>query len=132
MQQMLVMIDYYKGQPIEINPYYGFHQLAEVAIKALSPGVNDPETAVLSLNAITDLFVYKLQHFSQLVFEDENGTSRVYTSEWTFEKLFAECYYSIWEYGKNDRYIQDAMQQMINQLKQLDTEGRYSALFTVF
>lgn len=131
-EQIMTMIDSYNGQPIDINPYYGFHQLAEVAIKALSPGINDPETAVLSLHAITDLFFYKLHHFNQSAFEDENGTARIYTSEWSFEKLFAECYYPIWEYGKNDRYIQSSLQEMISQLKQCDTDARHASLFTTF
>lgn len=131
-ERLAVFIDFYNGQPIEINPYYGFHQLAEVAIKALSPSINDPETAVLSLNALTDLFAYKLHHFSHSIFEDEKNIARVQSIEWSFEKLFEECYYPIWEYGKKDRYIQDSMQQMISQLNQLDTENRYSSYFTIF
>ncbi|HEY5369652.1 MAG TPA: DUF2254 domain-containing protein [Hanamia sp.] len=129
--EMMIMIDFYNGQPIDINPYYGFHQLAEVAIKALSPAINDPETAVLSLHALTDLFVYKLNHFNKIIWEDEESVVRIQTVDWTFEKLFSECYYPIWNYGKNDRYIQDAMKQMINQLRQLDAEGTHAALFTI-
>ncbi|MEO6915570.1 MAG: DUF2254 family protein, partial [Chitinophagaceae bacterium] len=41
---LLQKVDCYSGQPIDLNPVYGYHQLAEVAIKALSPGINDPET----------------------------------------------------------------------------------------
>lgn len=131
-EQMLVFIDFYNGQPIEINPYYGFHQLAEVAIKALSPGINDPETAVLSLHALTALFAYKLHHFNQSIFEDEKGVVRVQTMEWSFERLFEACYFPIWDYGKKDRYIQNAMQQMIDQLKERDTEERHTPLLTNF
>lgn len=131
-ERLAVFIDFYNGQPIEINPYYGFHQLAEVAIKALSPAINDPETAVLSLHALTDLFASKLHLFNQSIFEDEKSTVRVQTFERSFEKLFEECYYPIWEYGKKDRYIQDAMQQMTEQLKHSDTAGKHTQLFTDF
>ncbi len=58
--------------------------------------------------------------------------ARVEIFERSFEKLFEECYLSIWGYGKKDLYIQDAMEQMISQLNQLDTERRYSSLFTIF
>ena len=129
---IMVAIDFYNGQPIDINPYYGFHQLAEVAIKALSPSINDPETAVLSLHALTGLFAYKLHHFNQSIFEDEKNIARVQSFVWSFEKLFEECYYPIWEYGKKDRYIQDAMQQMTEQLKYSDTHGKHTQLFTDF
>ena len=131
-EEMLTRVDFYNGQPIDINPYYGFHQLAEVAIKALSPGINDPETAVLSLHALTDLFAYKFHHFNQSKFEDENGNVRIQTFDRSFEDLFEECYLPIWEYGKSDLYIQNAMQEMLEQLKQCDTEGRHTQLFTNF
>ena len=83
-EDIMVAMDFYNGQPIDINPYYGFHQLAEVAIKALSPSINDPETAALSLHALTDLFAYKLYHFSQSIFEDEKNIARIQSFEWSF------------------------------------------------
>jgi uncharacterized membrane protein len=55
-------VDFYKGQPIGINANYGFNQLAEVAIKALSPGINDPGTAVISLHALSDMFAFRMYH----------------------------------------------------------------------
>ena len=131
-ERILLPIDFYDGQVIQRNSYYGFHQLTEVALKALSPGINDPETAVLSLHAITDLFSYKLNHFTQSIFEDENGVVRIQTCEWSFENFFAKFFYPIWEYGKKDLYIQNAMLQMIDQLKQSDTSGNHSSLFTIF
>lgn len=99
-EQMMTMIDFYNGQPIDINPYYGFHQLAEVSIKALSPAINDPETAVLSLHAITDLFAYKLRHFNQSAFKDENGTVRVQTLDWSFENFLKNAITPFGNMGK--------------------------------
>ena len=131
-KDLLIPIDFFEGQDIQQNYYYGFHQLAEVALKALSPGINDPETAVLSLHAITDLFSFKLNHFTQSIFEDENGVVRIQTLEWSFEELFAQFFYPIWEYGKNDLFIQKAMVQMVGQLRESDTSGKYTSLFTLF
>jgi uncharacterized membrane protein len=131
-KQMMEAIDFYIGQPIHVNPYYGYHQLAEVAVKALSPGINDPETAVLSLHALTDLFLYRLHHNIQTVFVDKEGLPRITSVEYSFEPLFAECYYPIWDYGRKDRYIQDAMQQMVEQLSACHIDGTQSSLFTIF
>lgn len=39
--------DLYNGQPINKVPEYGFRQLTEIALKALSPGINDPGTQCL-------------------------------------------------------------------------------------
>ena len=132
LKEILFPIDFFDGQEIQLNSYYGFHQLTEVALKALSPGINDPETAVLSLHAITDLFSYKLNHFNQSIFEDENGLVRIQACDWTFEEFFAKFFYPIWEYGKKDLFIQNAMLQMVGQLKQCDVSGKYNSLFTMF
>ncbi len=131
-KKIFTPIDLYNGQPIEQNPYYGYHQLAEVAIKALSPGINDPETAVLSIHALTDLLLYRLNHYIKNVFKDENNIPRIVTVEWNFEQLFGKCYNPIWNYGKDDLYIQNSLTCMLEQLKQADTEGNHTALFNVF
>ena len=129
---ILDAVDFYKGQPIEKNAFYGFHQLAEVAVKALSPGINDPQTAVLSIQALSNLFYFRLNHFIKTAIEDENNVIRIYAMEWSFEDLFAECFYPIWDYGKKDRYIQNALQQMLDQLKKADVHKTRHVLFTLF
>ncbi len=118
--ELVVAIDLYSGQPIDKNSYYGYHQLAEVAIKALSPGINDPETAVLSIHALTDLFRFRLFNYLPLTLAGENKVIRVAMKELSFEELFVECFYPIWNYGKEDRYIQNSLLQMMEQLIQCD------------
>jgi uncharacterized membrane protein len=114
--ELILLMDLYIGQPIDKNAYYGYHQLAEVAIKALSPGINDPETAVLSIHALTDLFRFRLFNYLPTTLADKNNVMRIAIKQFSFEELFAECYYPIWKYGKDDRYIQDALLQMMEQL----------------
>ncbi len=97
---LMVAIDLYSGQPIDKNSYYGYHQLAEVAIKALSPGINDPETAVLSIHALTDLFRFRLFNYLPLTLADENNVIRVAMKELSFDELFVECFYPILELWK--------------------------------
>jgi uncharacterized membrane protein len=118
--ELLLAIDLYGGQPIGKSAYYGYHQLAEVAIKALSPGINDPETAVLSIHALTDLFRFRLSNYLPLTLADENKVSRVAMKELSFEELFVECFYPIWNYGKEDRYVQNSLLQMMEQLIRCD------------
>ncbi|MEO6000629.1 MAG: DUF2254 domain-containing protein [Chitinophagaceae bacterium] len=132
LRTLLLKVDFYSGQPIDKNPVYGYHQLAEVAIKALSPGINDPETAVLSLHALTDLFYYLLKNSLKSDYFDDRGHIRIQTTNWSFEKLFEECYYPIWDYGKKDRYIQQALLSMTSQLQQSDTNKSQAATFANF
>ena len=122
-------IDFYNGQPIDVNPEYGFNQLAEVAIKALSPGINDPATAVLALHSLADLFSFRLYNHPPTVITDDKECSRVYIPHSTFTELFEKCINPIWNYGKEDQYIQAALLDMMAQLKESDTRKLYSDYF---
>lgn len=48
-----------KTESVEANFAFGFRQLTEIAMKALSPGINDPGTAMLSLRALFELFSFR-------------------------------------------------------------------------
>lgn len=128
LEQLMLTIDIYRGQPIDKNAYYGYHQLAEVAIKALSPGINDPQTAVLSIHALTDIFRYKLCNYLPLTIANDKGEKKIYMTDWTFEAMFTECYHAIWDYGKNDRYVQNALRQMLDQLDSCCGKHDYQAM----
>ena len=52
--------------------------------------------------------------------------------ELSFEELFVECFYPIWNYGKEDRYIQDALLQMSQQLLQCDVKQENQQLLQNF
>lgn len=130
--ELFLMIDTYKGQPVQSNYYYGFHQLAEVAVKALSPGINDPQTAVLSLHAITDLLEYHLHHTITSTYLDDKNQVRIITKPWNFESLFQTCFYPIWNYGKNDQYVQEAMLEMTTQLKTCNKNTNLDAILQRF
>ena len=104
-------------QNIDTSYYYGFRQLTEVAIKALSPGINDPGTAVESLRSLTSLLAYRLKHHPPRLISDDNGNIRITRKEYSFEELFHLCLLPIWEYGKNDLFIQTEMLHLLQQLQ---------------
>lgn len=122
-------VDFYPGQPISINPDYGFRQLSEIALKALSPGINDPGTAVISLNSLADLFQFMLYHQMPSLLRDENRESRIFLPTSTFIALFDDCIPPIWNYGKEDQYIQDGLLAVLKQLKIQDYRNLYSTHF---
>ncbi|MFL9838517.1 DUF2254 domain-containing protein [Flavobacterium sp. ST-75] len=122
-------IDLYNGQPIELNADYGCMQLSEVAIKALSPGINDPATAVLSLNALTNVLASRLYSKLPEVYTDKENMPRIYCPSSGFREIFKTCIIPIWNYGKNDQFIQEAMLNAIALLKQRDIKNSYHDLF---
>lgn len=104
-------------ESIESNFYCGFRQLTEVAIKALSPGVNDPGTAVESLRALFELLSYRMTHFPDNLMKDQEGQVRIITQKNSFETIFHACLIPIWHYGKKDRFVQQEMNHLLVQLQ---------------
>lgn len=116
-EKLSVLINIHRGEDINTNYYYGFKQLMEVAIKALSPGINDPDTAVISLQALADLLANRLQHHPERYIRDEDATVRIVTKEKSFVEAFESFILPIWDYGKGDRLVQREMRHILNQLQ---------------
>ena len=121
--------DFFSGQPIDRNADYGFTQLAEIAIKALSPGINDPATAIAALNALADLFHFRLYRSLPRLTKDEQEIGRLFITVTSFAALFKECIDPIWRYGRKDRYIQTGLLHIITQLKAADNKNLYTSIF---
>lgn len=132
LETLLFTMDFYDGQSIDHNFYYGIHQLTEVALKALSPGINDPETAVLSINSLADLFYYRLKHLPNPQITNDENQVRIILCCRSIEGLFTDCILPIWDYGKNDRYIQNTLQQRIKILRDANTNLELTKLFSGF
>ncbi|MGV9011342.1 MAG: DUF2254 domain-containing protein [Flavobacteriales bacterium] len=102
---------------VQANYTYGFRQLTEIAMKALSPGINDPGTAMLSLRALFQLFTFRLEHHPEDQFQDHEGRIRIRARAWSFDQLFDGTILAIWDYGKGDRSIRHELQSMLAQLR---------------
>ena len=118
------VIDIGRGQDIPTSFYYGFRQLMEIAIKALSPGINDPGTATIALQALSDLLSNTRRLLPETAVTDKNQTARIVSKVKTFDDLVKEYILPIWDYGKNDRLIQMEMLHILGMLSlnNADTE----------
>lgn len=128
-EKLSTIIDIERGQDINTSYYYGFKQLVEIAIKALSPGINDPGTAIIALQALGDLLRYRLANFPAPYFSDEEEIVRVVTVEKTFEEMFEEYILPIWDYGKSDRLMQKEMIHILTMLQVTGERPEISNLF---
>lgn len=125
-------IYFFTGQPINSNSNYGFKQLSEVAVKALSPGINDPGTAVLSLHALFEMLAYRLQRIGHLLVMDNDDVCRILVPKPTLEEMFKSYIIPIWDYGKGDAYLCKELIKMIEQLKVIDSKRRYTNMLDDF
>jgi uncharacterized membrane protein len=107
----------HSNQTIEDNFIYGFNLLSEVAIKALSPGINDPGTAIECLRSLFQLYAFRASNFPDNTITDKKKQVKIVTNNLSFERIFTETLLPIWDYGKNDRLVQDELSILLTQLQ---------------
>ncbi|MFL9844504.1 DUF2254 domain-containing protein [Flavobacterium rhizosphaerae] len=107
-------------ETISNNFLYGFRQLTEISIKALSPGINDPGTAALALRALFKLFAYRFCFFPENILRDDKGISYIYITYPDFDTIFKTSILPIWDYGHKDRIIQNEMHILLTQFLALN------------
>ena len=107
-------------ESVRHNFSFGFRQLTEVAIKALSPGINDPGTAVQSVRALIELLSYRMKHFPDNAIKDSIGEVRIITVEPSFEQIFDSALLPVWDYGHKDRFVQNELKMLLLQLQSLE------------
>ena len=129
LEEIAQAADFFSGQPIETNADYGYRQLTEIAIKALSPGINDPGTAVMALNALADLFASRLYTELPQIRTDSDKIARLFIPTSSFESVFEKSINPIWNYGKEDIDIQKGLLQILLQLKAADYKSEHLVLF---
>ncbi len=99
---------------------FGIRQLVDIGEKALSPGVNDPTTAIQVMNQLHSI-LHRLIVTGQVptVLRDEQGVPRVITSEWTFDQYLDLCVDEIAHWGAPGLQIPARLDQMLTQLEQI-------------
>lgn len=81
-------------------------QLAEMAVRALSPGVNDPNTAVACVHRLGAVLAQVVDRkMPSPLRADANGTPRVAASSTTFDDIVASCLDPVRRYGGQDARV---------------------------
>lgn len=114
---------------IASNYYYGFKQITEIAIKALSPGINDPGTALQAIHFLTDLFYMLMRLEGQKVLRHKDGTAFLIYPSVPFEDTFYLTAGSIRNFALHDVAVLSELIRMIKKLQERDGGGRFKKLF---
>lgn len=105
-----------ESESIEENYFYGFRQLTEIAIKALSQGINDPATAIISLRSLFELYSFRILNFPINIMKNSKLQARVILNQISFDQIFLDTIIPIWNYGKEDRMIRQQLLLLLPQL----------------
>jgi len=122
-----VLLD--RERTLEQDPAFAFRIIVDIALKALSPAINDPTTAVLALDQIHNLLrqVGRRQLNTGLVCDSTGQLRLVYrTPDWADFVLLALT--EIRQFGASSTQVMRRVRAMLEDLIQALPPGRSSAL----
>jgi len=125
-RQALVLGD---ERTIDDDPAFAIRMIVDIAIKALSPAVNDPTTAVQCLHRIEDLLRYAAsKHLSIGVVVDDEGMTRLVYPTPTWDDLVELALTEIRAFGAGQYQIARRLHALLDGLIADVPERRRPAL----
>lgn len=95
---------------------YGVENILEVALKALSPGINDPGTAMIAIDYLRQIFHRAVRLVPVITKADEDGVPRVFQALEDPLEFLDRQIVAIQAYGKEDPMTQTALRRMRDSL----------------
>ena len=111
------------------DPKYAIRLLVDIAIKALSPAINDPTTAVQTLDQIEDLLIRLGRRRLEIgSFCDAAGSLRLLISFPTWDDFLSLAFDEIRLYGATSVQVMRRMKALVNEPISILPEERQPAL----
>lgn len=121
LDKILSNFNFARGEIIEDNYVLAFKQITEIGIKAMSPGINDPGTAINSIDYLTELFAFRLKKNDHTILSEED-ISRIYITTVNFKELLYQVMASYRRYCKEDITCVQKLFMMMSYLLQQDSK----------
>lgn len=104
-QQLLDCFDFFVEQYASAHYVFGCQQISEIAVKALSPGINDPGTAITAIDMLSVLFCKRLQLPDLDSAPLAGEAPRVVFFELSLDQLLQQTFGPIRTYGRSDPQV---------------------------
>ncbi|MDZ7638590.1 MAG: DUF2254 family protein [Bryobacterales bacterium] len=111
-----------RHRTIEQDAAFGIRQIVDVALKALSPGINDTTTAVMCLDYLSAILLKLSERGIDCSFAAEDGERRFFTNGPTFQSFVDDALTQIRQCAEGNPVI---LQRLI---RVLSTVGERTAL----
>tara|TARA_R110002049_G_scaffold30345_2_gene103951 strand:- start:1854 stop:3158 length:1305 start_codon:yes stop_codon:yes gene_type:complete len=105
-----------KSELIEDNYVLAFKQTTEIAVKAMSPGINDPGTAVNAIDYLTELFLLRMQKKDTSYYCNKSGDAIIHIRSIDFKTLLYSVMAALRTYCKHDIIIVQKLAKMLSYL----------------
>lgn len=104
-EEILSCLQFDTEEMIDLNMDKGIQQITEIVVKAMSPGINDPKTAISGIDYLGDLFRLRLQLPDKKTIFDLDQEMEIYICNLSFESLLYATMSSIRTYVKHDPQV---------------------------
>jgi len=128
-EDLLDAIELGDERTFEQDPKYAIRLLVDIAIKALSPAINDPTTAVQSLDQIEDLLLRLGNRRLEIgAFRDSGATLRVVMPFPSWEDFLRLAFDEIRFYGASSIQVMRRMKALVSEMISVLPQERHHAL----
>jgi len=94
--------------------HFGLRQLVDIALKAISPAVNDPTTAINCLDYLGEIVREILQADMPATGLTYWKGEKLYLNEASFDRIINQAFDQIYHYGRNDFAVTARLINTIN------------------
>ena len=117
----------------EQDPKYPLRLLVDIAIKALSPAINDPTTAVQAIDQINDLLLrLGREELGNLRMSDQEGRLRVVVPMPTWDDYLALAFDEVRHYGADSIQVMRRLRAALVGLSQADAKPMHRAAIEAY
>lgn len=105
--ELLACFIFYIEEYVSDHYRYGMTQISEIAVKAMSPGINDPGTAVKAIDMLSILLILRLDIYdvNYSLKQCDDNHPKLFLHETSFDELLHDNFTPIRNYAKNDAYV---------------------------
>ena len=115
LEELFKYFHFSRDEIIEDNYVLGFKQITEIAVKAMSPGINDPGTTIIAIDYLAELFQIRMyKNDISILFEDSQPLVKI--NSVTFKELLYFVLVPIRTYAKHDVIIVNKLINMFQHL----------------
>lgn len=110
------------------DPVFAVDQIVEIALRALSPGINDPFTAVQCVNMLGNVLVCLAGRYEpQPLLFDKQGRVRLRRRVYTYEKVIDKAFNQLRQYGAGHAAVAVRLMELMADLACLELPDNFRA-----
>ncbi|WAE54352.1 DUF2254 domain-containing protein [Stutzerimonas frequens] len=113
--RLLDCFDFYVEEYAQRHFFFGFKQIVEIAVRALSPGINDPGTAIKAIDMLGVLLAERMQMPDHEVARAEDRP-RIFIRDLNLHQLLQMTFGPQRRYGADDLQVLQALLQACKNL----------------